>query len=158
MGETRQVWTNESLFPSWYSAEQTQSLQEAAPEEYPKGTGNVPIPSRARSPALPSVAMAQLWLTPFRDVPQVLVPTCGPEITKAELSNCPPVIETHAWQNQQTLLKEELPSGTGQRALENAILLDALPGITKIKPELGLACSGSSCILPLLSRASSEQL
>lgn len=119
-----------------------------------RGTGNVPIPSRAHSPALPSVAMAQLWLTPFRDVPQVLVPTCGPEITQAELLNCPPVMET--WQNQKTLLKEELPSGTGQRALENAILLDALPGITKIKPELGLACSVfPSCILPLLSRAAS---
>ena len=88
--------------------------------------------------------MAQLWLTLFRDVPQVLVPTCGPEITQAVLSNCPPVMET--WQNQETLLKEELPSGTGQRALENAILLDALPGITKIKPELGLACSVLSLI------------
>lgn len=96
MGGRRQVWINEFLFPSWHSAEQTQSLQEAAPEEYPKGTGNVLVPSRAHSPSLPSVAMAQLWLTPFRDVPRVLVATCGPEITQAELSNHPPVMEnTH---------------------------------------------------------------
>lgn len=158
-GERRQVWINESLFPSWYSAEQTQSLQEAAPEEYPKGTGNVPIPSRAPSPALPSAAMAQLWLTLFRDVPQVLVATCGPEITQAELSNHPPIMETHPWQHLQILPKEELFSGTGQRALENPILLDALPGITKIKSGLRLTCSVSPCcIFPLLSRASSEWL
>lgn len=97
--------------------------------------------------------------TPFRDVSQVLVPTCGPEITQAELSKHPPVMQTHPHQHLQILPKKGLSSGTGQRALENTILLYALTGITKIKPGLVLAHSVSpSCILPLLSRASLEQL
>lgn len=134
-------------------------MQDVAPEEHPKETGNVPIPSRTCCPALPSVAMAQLWLTPFKDVTQVLVSTCGPEIAQAELSKRPSVMQTKSHQRLQILPKEGLSSGTGQRILENTILLDDLPEITKIKPGLVLVHSVSpSCILPLLSRASLEQL
>lgn len=75
LGGTGPVCINKSFLPTWYPAEQSQSSQEAAPEEHPNGTGNVPVPSRAPSPAPPSAAMAQLWVTPSRDAPQVFAPS-----------------------------------------------------------------------------------